>query len=144
MAIDIMKYLKRNILHTPAHLFRARIKGLVGFEAMEEARKAMKEINKKYHGRIREVRCDDAGHAGSAIFLVTHERKNEWMGISMVFIPQTTGEKPIQLFLYPEDQENMMEVLEILRIRRNKIWERTKDDNPITSIRYKQYVKDKK
>lgn len=53
------------------------------------------------HPEVRTVRVDDAAHANSDLVFVPHQSKRKVMGISVVFIPQCTGEDPIRFFLYP-------------------------------------------
>lgn len=50
---------------------------------------------------VRIVRVDDDSHAGSYLVLIPHEDGTRTMGLSVVFIPQCTGEDPTKFFFYP-------------------------------------------
>jgi hypothetical protein len=55
----------------------------------------------KHHPEVKQVRCDDSYHAGSDLFLIPHATDREYHGTTVVYVPQCTGEKPIEFFLYP-------------------------------------------
>ncbi len=83
------------------------------------------------------VRCDDGCHAGSMLVFVAHRAPRRYMGVTAVFIPQCTGESPIEFFLYP------CHLLEVLRTVKKLYKEVPKVDTmndypPWTEIRHLQ------
>lgn len=62
---------------------------------------AVREWSKAYPDDVRLVGCDDDHHASSLLVLVEHKAEDYYMGTTVVFIPQCTGEDPIRFFLYP-------------------------------------------
>jgi len=53
--------------------------------------------------------CDDDVYAGSMLVLIPHHNKASWHGITVIYIPQCTGEKPTRFFLYPHHQFQLMD-----------------------------------
>jgi len=60
---------------------------------------------------IEVLRCDDGYYAGSRLVLVRHRSKASYHGLSVIFIPQCTGEDPIRFFLYPNHVEGLLGAL---------------------------------
>lgn len=69
----------------------------IGYELMVKSEKWAAR-----HPEVQIVRCDDAVHAGSSMVLIPHQSEFQYHGVSVVYIPQCTGEKPVQFFLYPD------------------------------------------
>lgn len=65
----------------------------------------------RYPADVRMVRCDDGAHCGSTLVCIFHRCRYQFMGMSVVFIPQCTGEPPTQFFLYPSHIEGLEDVL---------------------------------
>ena len=78
----------------------------------------------KYKKDITIVRCDDNSHAGSIMVLIQHRKQHnaEYMGTSIVFIPQCTGEDPSRIFLYPNHHDNLFKALKNIKIRNKNKW----------------------
>jgi len=53
------------------------------------------------HRDVVVLRCDDDKHTSSMLVLIPHRRRSEWFGLTVVFVPQCTGEDPTCFFLYP-------------------------------------------
>jgi hypothetical protein len=65
-----------------------------------------------------EVRClsiDDSAFASSTLLLVEHRHTREYMGTTAVVIPQCTGEKPIEFFMYPSHRDEIIAALVSIR-----------------------------
>lgn len=80
---------------------------MTGHDLME----AVEEWACSHKGHVRVVGCDDDYHASSLLVLIEHKSKDQYMGTTVVFIPQCTGEKPIRFFLYPGHRLDLMTAL---------------------------------
>ncbi len=60
-------------------------------------------------------RCDDQVHAGSDLVFIPHESKCRYMGTTVVYIPQCTGEGPTEFFLYPAHTDSLIKVLQKIK-----------------------------
>lgn len=69
---------------------------------------------KRYPNDVWLVRCDDAHHASSDLILVDHKTRDQYMGTTVVYVPQCTGEKPIQFFLYPSHRFRLAGALDTI------------------------------
>lgn len=78
----------------------------VGYDFMQRAERFAKK-NK----RISIISCDDNYHAGSDLVVIPHEDRFEVWGWTVVYIPQCTGESPIEFFLYPDHLKEFLEVM---------------------------------
>lgn len=65
----------------------------------------------KKHPEVTVARCDDDRHCGSDIVLIPHSSDKMYIGLTMVYIPQCTGEKPTRMFLYPESHSELIKAL---------------------------------
>ena len=72
---------------------------------------AVEKWAKKFPHEVQIVRCDDAHFCGSNIVLIEHRTRSQYMGTSAVYIPQCTGESPIQFFLYPSHRKAFIDAL---------------------------------
>ena len=66
-----------------------------------------------------DVRCDDSVHAGSDLYLIPHENKDEYWGTTVLFIPQCTNVQN-EFFLYPNHLNKLIEELKKIQQRQNK------------------------
>jgi hypothetical protein len=66
---------------------------------------------KKYPDDVRIIGCDDSTFSSSCLVLIEHKSKDQYMGTTVVYIPQCTGEKPIEFFLYSSHRDNLIEAL---------------------------------
>lgn len=66
----------------------------------------------KYPQDVRTVRVDDSYHAGSNLYLIEHKEKDRYMGTTVVFVPQCSGETPITFFLYPSHRAGLLRALQ--------------------------------
>jgi len=64
------------------------------------------------------VTCDDMVHSTSELIIIEHSSKTSYMGATVIFVPQCTGEYPIQFFLYPHSRKNLIKVLKGLGKRK--------------------------
>lgn len=60
--------------------------------------------------------CDDNSHMGSRIALITHECEDDFMGTTMILIPQSKQEIN-QAFLYPSAVDGLIEKLKEVQKR---------------------------
>jgi hypothetical protein len=51
---------------------------------------------------------DDDYHASSDVFLIPHQNSKQFWGVTALYVPQCTGEKPIRFFLYPEHLKGLI------------------------------------
>lgn len=68
----------------------------------------VQEWAKQYPNDVRIVRVDDAAHCGSDLIFISHKCRYQFMGTSVVFIPQCTGEQATTFFLYPSHIDDLM------------------------------------
>lgn len=83
---------------------------LIGYPLMMR----VEEWIKKYPHDIQLVQCDDSVHASSSLILFEHKCKNDYMGTTVVYIPQCTGEQPIEFFLYPDNVTSLIKALQVV------------------------------
>lgn len=84
---------------------------VVGYRAM----KRLDQFSKKHPGMI-SVGCDDNTHSGSSIYLIPHEAKNDYMGTTLLFVPQVSSDRNV-LFFYPYELDNLICELQKLQKR---------------------------
>ncbi|KKM23341.1 hypothetical protein LCGC14_1616120 [marine sediment metagenome] len=72
---------------------------------------AVREWARQYPDDVVRVRVDDGAHCGSELICIMHKCRYKFMGMSVVLIPQCTGEPPTQFFLYPDHVEGLLDVL---------------------------------
>ena len=127
-------------LHDLSHAWEKAAEGLVGYDRMLLGR----EWAKKHPKRFFVAGVDDAHFCSSDLLFFTHEvpaligkssateygEDDGWMGISVEYVPQCTGEKPARFFLYPGHVDGLIDTLVALRkksltyphIRRERQW----------------------
>lgn len=66
---------------------------------------------KKYPDDVVIVGCDDAYYASSDLVLIEHKTETDYHGITVVYMPQCTGESPIAFFLYPGHRDGLLSAL---------------------------------
>lgn len=79
---------------------------------------------RNYKNDVTIVNCDDNSHAGSIMVMIQHRKQHnaEYMGTSIVFVPQCTGEDPSRIFLYPRHHDNLIKALINIKGRNKKNW----------------------
>lgn len=75
------------------------------------------KLEKKYPS-IRITGCDDSSFMGSSIAFVPHEADGDYMGVTMLVIPQN-GEEPVEVFLYPNHVHYLIETLKEFKRRKS-------------------------
>lgn len=98
-------------VHRVWHDFQARFLGedgetwnMIGYDLM----RAVRRWAKPYKNDVKVVGCDDDFHASSSLVLIEHKAEDQYMGTTVVFIPQCTGEKPTRFFLYPRHRTELI------------------------------------
>jgi hypothetical protein len=90
-----------------------------GYELMQKVQRWAKN----YPDDVHIVGCDDDYHCGADLVLIEHKPKKpkkgkyEWFGVTVVYIPQCSGEKPIRFFLYPGHQIELEKKLKEIRLK---------------------------
>lgn len=88
---------------------------LVGYRTM----KRLDQFSKKHPGMI-SVGCDDNSFSSSTIYLIPHESKNDYMGTTLLFVPQVSSDRNV-LFLYPYELDNLIcELQKLQKKQRSK------------------------
>lgn len=87
---------------------------MVGYDAMCRIEKYAKDKED-----IIIIGCDDNMFMSSDIALITHECKDDFMGTTMILIPQSSQEIN-QVFLYPEHLDTLIEKLQLIQIRQKE------------------------
>jgi len=104
---------KNKNVHYVYHNFESKFKNFdgkwkyIGYDLMVQVAKWAK----KFPEDVKIVVCDDSYFAGSDLICIEHRSTHEYMGISVVFIPQCTGEQPTTFFLYPGHRRNFYRTL---------------------------------
>lgn len=111
-----LKELRRPMeIHKISHAFTRATEEMSGYPMMTAARRWAD----KHPERVMVSRVDDDFHAGSLLAFITHEvpkgPKKTWFGVSVHYIPQCTGEKPIRFFLYPGHVDELIDTLQKIR-----------------------------
>jgi hypothetical protein len=115
----------------PIHKLAHEVVKALGKEKGYEAMGVMDRLAAKNPKRVLTVGVDDSHYSSSSLTFVTHEaasdggdpfnprQKSEpvWHGVSVYYIPQCTGEDPIQFFLYPRDLDGVLKALQTLKKR---------------------------
>ena len=73
------------------------------------------EWARRHPNDVQVVVCDDDCHASSILLLIDHKTHDKYMGTSVVYIPQCTGEKPIKFFLYPNHRSCLITALKVIQ-----------------------------
>ena len=81
-----------------------------GYELMMAVEKWAEE----YPDYVTIVNCDDSYHSGSRLVIFEHKAPKYYMGTTVIFIPQCTGEPPTEFFLYPEERSIFIRALQAL------------------------------
>lgn len=78
---------------------------------------------KKYPNDVKITGCDDTYFSSSLLVFIEHkdDKALTYMGTTVVFIPQCSGEKPITFFLYPGHTDKLIEVLKGIRTKARPI-----------------------
>ena len=120
---NIYRYMKleekeTKILHGDWHNFSKTFRPWnkkKGEQWIDKGYSLMLKVEKwlKKHPRCYQISCDDNAFASSMLVFVPHYTPRGWMGITVVFIPQCTGEDPTPFFLYPSHAKNFAEMLQM-------------------------------
>ena len=89
-------------------------KEVVGYRAMQRMRKFVAR-----NPQVIEISCDDDHHSSSAIYLIPHESKQNYMGTTMFFVPQNSPDSNLA-FLYPNNLDKLIKELQKLQ-RRHRV-----------------------
>lgn len=79
-----------------------------GYDFMER----VERWAKKYPGDVRVVGCDDGFFSSSCLVLIEGRAENAYMGTTVIYIPQCTGEPPTEFFLYPGHRGGLIAALQ--------------------------------
>lgn len=77
----------------------------------------------KKHPDVIVTHCDDSVFCSSSIVLIPHRYKDEYMGTTMVIIPQVGG-PPTEIFLYPHHSIALIEGLSAILNNVQPNWEK--------------------
>ncbi len=69
------------------------------------------ELYARRRTEITALPCDDDHHAGSILVLIRHRSRDDYHGVTVLFVPQCTGEEPVRMFLYPCDARPLLEAM---------------------------------
>ena len=75
----------------------------------------MNNIEKDGRPPIETVHVDDDWHTSSEVYIIPHCSDWQWMGVTVEYVPQCTGEQPIRFFLYPHALDKMIEALQRMK-----------------------------
>ena len=76
--------------------------------------KSVEVFAKRYPNDVHITSCDDDFFCGSSLVFIEHKSSTSYMGVSVVYVPQCTGENPICFFLYPCHANELINVLKLL------------------------------
>ena len=103
-----------NNIHRVYHEFVRRFMTKDGDGWKYEGYDLMQRVERwaeKHPSEVKITNCDDDHHSSSALVLIEHRCTNDYMGTTVVFIPQCTGESPIRFFLYPNSRDCLVDCL---------------------------------
>lgn len=116
----------RKDVHRVYHRFVKKFLNTRDEFVIKKSHKLMNAIEtwaKHYPRDVYVVPCDDNFFASSTLTFIEHRALNgDYMGTTVLYIPQCTGEKPIQFFLYPRHQKELLTIIQ-------KLGGITNDDN---------------
>lgn len=81
---------------------------------------AMERFAKRNPKDVQQVGIDDSHFASSDLFLIDHKVPREYMGTTVLYVPQCTGEKPISFFLYPRHCNALVKALKKIQRKHTK------------------------
>jgi hypothetical protein len=84
---------------------------LVGWDLMC----AVEKWRTKWPNDVRQVRIDDSHFCSSDLILVEHKAPNEYMGTTVVVVPQCSGESPLEFFMYPFHLNGLLNALQAIK-----------------------------
>lgn len=90
-----------------------------GYDMQLRVERWAKHWNKRYPGEIQIARIDDAVYASSRLVMIEHRNANEYMGISVVVIPQCC-DHPMTFFLYPGHRAELLNALKAMAPKRRR------------------------
>ncbi len=133
-------------VHTVWHEFQRRFKKnghgeneyrLIGYDLMVSVEKWAK----KYPREVRCVGIDDSYFASSLLLLVEHRHSRGYMGTTAVVIPQCTGDKPMEFFLYPNDRNSLIAALVNIRAAARLPTKRGREDEAVEAKLTRKYFR---
>jgi len=86
------------------------------FDLIPDWEGKLDQLSEKYPDHIQHISCDDSHHCSSDLIMIEHATmpkadRPKYMGTTVLYIPQCTGEQPIQFFLYPGHKMALMKAL---------------------------------
>lgn len=86
------------------------------FDLVADWENRLTTLIERYPNHVQHVGCDDSYHSSSDLILVEHATqaaadRPKYMGTTVLYIPQCSGEKPIHFFLYPGHKMALMKAL---------------------------------
>lgn len=70
----------------------------------------------KYPKDVRTVTVDDDHFASSVLFLVEHQSDDQYMGTSVLYVAQCSGDPPAVFFMYPGHRRSLLAALEAINV----------------------------
>lgn len=104
----------------------------------------MVRVEKWAQKHPREVKClsiDDSYFASSLLVLIEHRHYRSYMGTTAVVIPQCTGEKPLEFFLYPSDRNGLIAALVGIRAAERPIAKKQRADEILGARLTRKYIR---
>lgn len=95
---------------------KIREKHVKGWPLMQ----ALNAFARKNPKDVQVVGCDDSLFANSDLFLIDHKVPRAYMGTTVLFVPQCTGEDPISFFLYPNHVDALLKALKRVKKKHTK------------------------
>lgn len=105
------------VWHSFSKKFITRVNGKDEFNDCPVAELGDKVIRwaKKFPKDVKIVGCDDSYFSCSDLVLIEHRTARKYMGTSVVFIPQCSGDPPAQFFLYPGHLDDLINALKTIK-----------------------------
>lgn len=113
---EMFNPLPQKNVHRFWHPFAKWLNGLCERKSSYDVMQAIEGYAKrKPESGIMITDVDDDAFASSNLVIMPHQSDYEYMGASVIFVPQCTGEKPIKFFMYPSHVDGLMRVLKKLQ-----------------------------
>lgn len=83
---------------------------IIGYDLICSIREWHKTLSEEDAKTVKIIRCDDYYHSSSIIVLFEHFNQDNYMGQTMVCVPQNSG-NPCIVFLYPSHRNDLIMAL---------------------------------
>jgi len=103
------------VWHNFVRRFREKESGAWKYTDNADLQERVEKWAERYPKDVRIVGCDDSYFSTSLLVLVEHQTAKSYMGTTVVFLSQCSGDPPAEFFLYPGHTQALLEALKDVR-----------------------------